>query len=175
MGTHQYNLVVLGCNKQLELKMRVRAAFIEYECGNVHRIILTGGKTAGTSKPSEAEVMAAWLRRKGVPDEILFLETNAKTTAQNARFAKEVIRDDVENTRILTNIWHADRAYDEFARCGLKLKYLFAETSLMKYREYYSLVMRYRLSNRFVWWQMQECIIGLIPRWLIAGLAAATR
>lgn len=89
-------LVVLGneplddATPTLDMIARVdkAAAFHKEQPDTV--LLFTGGSTAGLN--TEARMMAALARERGVPDAAIRLEERARSTEENARFSASLIR-----------------------------------------------------------------------------------
>ncbi len=105
-------IVVAGC-RVLEggtpseaLERRVQLAVRLWRDGRAPRVILTGG--VGTYPPSEAQAAAGVAHKLGVPRAALVLETNSRSTAENARFARRLTR--ARRVLIVTDSYHVYRA-----------------------------------------------------------------
>ncbi len=61
-------------------------------------LVLSGGVTAG-EELSEAEVMASWMLRAGVPPEALLLECDSLNTRENLEFSREAILEDLARSQ----------------------------------------------------------------------------
>lgn len=72
-------------------------------------VAVTGGGTAAESDMTEAEAMAAWLRRKGISEDRLIVEKDAMSTAYNAVNTYGIlVRDypEVKGIAIVTSDYH---------------------------------------------------------------------
>jgi uncharacterized SAM-binding protein YcdF (DUF218 family) len=72
---------------------RAQAAAALWHRGGAARVIPSGGLTRGAVR-SEAAAMADELMAQGVPREAILLEELARTTAENARYCAELLRED---------------------------------------------------------------------------------
>lgn len=91
-------------------KERINHAITLYKEGRVARIILTGGFGEGAPF-AESQVALTYCLRKGVPQSALFLETNSRTTYQNLREAREVLKQNGwSSALIVSDPWHLKRA-----------------------------------------------------------------
>ena len=87
-------IVALGTN---DLRIADFAAGL-YHSGYGKKVVCTGGIAhvsdllATRWDVSEAEMYAAILRRRGVPDEDILLETRASNTSENFSFTRELLR-----------------------------------------------------------------------------------
>ncbi len=72
----------------IETQDRVKAAAKLYRAGRVKYIVPTGGVETEYHGETviEAEAMRRWLKEKGVKEEHIFPETQARTTAENMMF-----------------------------------------------------------------------------------------
>lgn len=71
-------------------------------------IIVSGGITSGNSI-SEAEVMKAYLIKKGISSNRIISEEKSKTTLENMKYIEELINND-STVIIVTNSFHINRA-----------------------------------------------------------------
>ncbi|ADV68336.1 YdcF family protein [Deinococcus maricopensis] len=104
-------LLVLGAaqyNGQPSPAFRARLdhALRLYRAGGVTRIVVSGGTGPG-DRYSEGAVGAAYLRAHGVPASALAAETHARSTLQNLRLSRALLRGPVT---LVTDSVHARRA-----------------------------------------------------------------
>lgn len=79
--------------------------------------MVSGGKRWPGGR--EAEVMADWLRDRGI--EGVELETRSHSTWENARYASEWLRrEGYARAMLITCRWHLARAGDNFRRFGIE-------------------------------------------------------
>jgi uncharacterized SAM-binding protein YcdF (DUF218 family) len=100
---------------------RALTAAALFDAGYAPLIIFSGGSAdTGPGRPagmSSAEIMAASATRVGVPRSAIIVETKARTTAENARFVREVMeRNGLRTALLVTSPYHQRRAALEFAR-----------------------------------------------------------
>lgn len=100
--------MVRRVEKAMELHVQYPAALL----------IFTGGKTAGPI--SEARVMARLAAKAGIPEGLLILEEEARSTSQNALFTSQLVRGcAIKKTILITRPGHLERARRTFARYGV--------------------------------------------------------
>lgn len=91
---------------------RGHAAFDDQQAKGRHPMLVTsGGQGPGEDLP-EGRAMADYLISKGVPEERILVEDRSRTTEENLRFSKEIMRDRVPEYRslVVTNNYHVMRA-----------------------------------------------------------------
>lgn len=106
-------LIVLGAqvrtdgpSKVLKHRLNQAAAYLEANPDTI--CILSGGQ--GYNEPcTEAQGMAEYLQKKGIPQERLILEEKSTTTEQNIQNSKQLIRKG-SSVGIITNDFHMFRA-----------------------------------------------------------------
>ncbi len=106
------------------------------------KIILTGGKPFNSEKyPSEAEVMADFLKGLGVKNKYLILETSSLNTYQNAKLTKKIIQKNRwKKVCLVTSAVHIPRSVSVFRHFKIKVIPVPSDyrTSKIKYSwEYY--------------------------------------
>lgn len=90
------------------LRYRLETALELYRAGRAPMIVVAGG---GEGDYAEAEVMAEWLTREGVPPQAIIAETASGTTRENARFSAPLMRQRGMRTALVCTQWfHARRA-----------------------------------------------------------------
>ncbi len=88
------------------------------------RILLSGGGGSRliVEDPPEANVMAEHLERLGLPRERLILEDRSRTTAENARFSRELASPKPgERWLLVTSAWHMPRSVAVFRKEGFSV------------------------------------------------------
>ena len=97
---------------------RVVAAARLWHAGKVDRLVLSGGSAKGLS---EAELMARFAGDLGVPRTALVLESDSRTTRQNAQATAAMLRSNGLGIEIalVTSALHLPRAMAEFRCAGL--------------------------------------------------------
>ncbi|WP_051208870.1 YdcF family protein [Propionicicella superfundia] len=104
-------LLVLGCPPNADgslgatQRWRVDLALRAWRPGD--RVVFSGAALSGL--PSEADVMAAYARRCGVPAAAIVCETRARSTWENMLFGADAVRDAPE-VMIVSDPLHARRA-----------------------------------------------------------------
>jgi uncharacterized SAM-binding protein YcdF (DUF218 family) len=97
---------------------RVVAAAHLWRAGQVDRLVLSGGMIGETS---EAELMARFAGDLGVPRTAIVLESNSRTTRENAEAVANVLRANPlgPDITLVTSALHLPRATAEFRCAGL--------------------------------------------------------
>lgn len=97
---------------------RTDAAGLLYEAKRAPLILLSGAALDGSV--SEAESMAAKLRRRGVPPDALFLETKSSNTYENALYSTRLLQEhDISRVLLVTSALHMPRAVAVFRKLGV--------------------------------------------------------
>lgn len=101
------------------LRARLDHAIGLYARGLAPRIALTGGTAEGDTA-SEALVSRAYLLQAGVPDSVLLLENEGRTTSQSlTRVAQMLLARDLERVILVSDPFHVFRASLVARRHGL--------------------------------------------------------
>jgi uncharacterized SAM-binding protein YcdF (DUF218 family) len=89
--------------------------------GHARNVLVSGGTgRPRADEPSEAEQLAALLRRWGIPSERIAIETRSRNTRENAEESARIVRAHGWTTLLLvTSAWHMPRALGCFRREGL--------------------------------------------------------
>ncbi len=93
-----------------------------YKLGKIKRIIITGGSGRVTGeKFSEAVDMKKVFLMCGVPDSVLFIETQSRNTRENALFTKRLMDSlNIEGSNLLiTSAFHMPRSKSCFDKVGV--------------------------------------------------------
>lgn len=103
-----------------ELRARVRAAARAYDEGLAGIILASGGAAQGC-QTTEAEAMLRLLMQMGIPEKDILLESKAKDTMENLRFAAQLLGG-AKGKRILvvTSDYHVRRSVWTARRVGFK-------------------------------------------------------
>lgn len=115
-------LVVLGCPVRRgalppPAARRVARAVLAYEAGLSKRVVVSGG--AVWDGAVEADVLAAELVRRGVPEAALLLERRSRSTRQNARYTARLVQPlGVRRVGLVSSDYHLPRAIFCFRRVG---------------------------------------------------------
>jgi uncharacterized SAM-binding protein YcdF (DUF218 family) len=95
---------------------RVAAAAALWHAGGGRLVVATGGFTRGAQR-AEADVIAAALRERGVPD--VLVERASQTTRENARLTRPILEaHGVRSLWIVTQPFHGRRSARLFRRAG---------------------------------------------------------
>ncbi|WP_232275540.1 YdcF family protein [Paenibacillus sp. 481] len=95
------------------LKERLDYTLQLYESGRFKNIIVTGGLDTPQSRLSEAEGMAAYLIKKGIPEDRIWLEKKSTSTLENLKFSQPFLEQQGwSSATIVTHDFHATRAYE---------------------------------------------------------------
>lgn len=100
---------------------RVNEGVRAYRRGLAPLICLTGGHGPASldGNPAEAEGMARWVRRMGVPEEAIVVDRASRTTHENARCsAKLLLPRGARRVWLVTQRFHTRRAKYYFRRAG---------------------------------------------------------
>jgi uncharacterized SAM-binding protein YcdF (DUF218 family) len=101
----------LTCNPTDELICRLNTALAIFERNSAARFVLSGGKT-WQEDISEAELMANYLQKHGVPRSSLILEDASTTTQENLANIKHIVDAQFPNAtlHIITSNFHEYRS-----------------------------------------------------------------
>lgn len=93
---------------------RAEQATMLYRDGWAEQIVFSGAALDPLS-PSNAEVMREFAKQTGIPQEVIQVEEEARTTAENATKSEEIVDEQQFDSIILvTSPYHQRRAYMEF-------------------------------------------------------------
>lgn len=112
-------IIVAGCRVDEDgspgpaLARRARRAVELYQQGYADKVVFTGG--VGTYGPSEASVAGRYAVELGLPPAAAVLEERSTSTAENARFAADLIGRD-QRVLVVTSGYHVFRARRVFGR-----------------------------------------------------------
>ena len=100
------------------LSERLDRGLALYRAGLVEAVLVSGGK--GPEGHEEAEVMAAYLRERGVPDHALLLDRAGYTTFDTARHTAALLRARGQSRAIaVSSYFHQSRCRLAFRRAGV--------------------------------------------------------
>jgi uncharacterized SAM-binding protein YcdF (DUF218 family)/lysophospholipase L1-like esterase len=123
-------IVVLGaavnerCSPNLYAIRRAMFARDAFRAGRAPRILITGGRAAGTPC-SVAGAMRNLLVELGVPGDRVLLETAARSTWDNARFSDSILRPlNARRIVLVTDVLHMRRAEACFRALGYQVERL---------------------------------------------------
>lgn len=95
------------------LRERLEQSLKDYEEGRFKLFLLTGGLDTPGSKYTEAEGMANYLEKHGVPRDKMLLENKATSTYENLKFSQEMMKErGVTSAVIVTHTYHGNRALE---------------------------------------------------------------
>jgi len=89
------------------LRSRLEAA-VDYHQQNPYAVIVVSGGVGRNEAHSEAEVMAAFLKTRGVPAELIILEGNSHSTYENLMLSWELVSGN-PSIVVITNEFHIYR------------------------------------------------------------------
>ncbi len=95
-----------------------------YQQGKVEKLLLTGGSIEflNPGMGSAAEDMVDLFSMLGVPEEALWLETEAQNTYENAVFSAEMLEEaGIERVYLVTSAMHMPRSVAMFAQQGVEV------------------------------------------------------
>ncbi|WP_086843189.1 YdcF family protein [Amycolatopsis kentuckyensis] len=150
-------IIVLGCGLDGErvpplLAGRLdRAIRLHAREATPPLLVVSGGRGPGETV-SEAEAMQAYLRDRGVPDDHVRREDQARTTEENLRFSAELLPAGARRVVAVTSNYHVFRTAVECRRLGLPFhatgsptaRY-FLPSALL--REFAALILHYRRTT----------------------------
>ncbi|MBJ6363639.1 YdcF family protein [Paenibacillus sp. GCM10012307] len=103
------------------LRERLEMAARLYAEGKFSTIIVSGGPDQNRSVLSEAEGMRNYLLDKGIPEAVILLEPDSKTTYQNLLFSKQIMEQHhLQSATVVTHEYHAARAKDIAKFVGIR-------------------------------------------------------
>lgn len=95
------------------LKERLNQGLKEYRAGTFRYFIVSGGLDTNKSRLTEAEGMANYLLKEGVPADAIILENKATNTYENLRYSQRLMQERQFHTAvIITHTYHARRAIE---------------------------------------------------------------
>jgi len=113
--------VLPGGRPSRTLQARALHAARLYAGGEGALLIPTG--SVGKHPPSEAEVAARILREAGVPDEVVLIEEEARSTRESARLVAAMAEErGIQGVVLVTDPLHCVRAIEAFRTEGLKTR-----------------------------------------------------
>lgn len=95
------------------LEERLQQALRDYKAGKFSSLILTGGRDTPESKYTEAEGMANYLEKYGVPRSVMVLENHATSTYENLKYSQQLMEENHwTSSVIITHTFHGNRALE---------------------------------------------------------------
>ncbi len=127
-GKERFDVIVVlgaavgaGGGPSAALNRRVAEGVRRLEAGAARVLLLSGGKGGGV--PSEAEVMRDLALAAGVVEERLVLETESRSTLENARCSARIMRArGWTKALVVTDAVHLPRALLAFRALGIEAK-----------------------------------------------------
>jgi uncharacterized SAM-binding protein YcdF (DUF218 family) len=99
---------------------RCRYAAWLYHEWNPLPLLLSGGSLHSDQLWSYADVMRDFLLRHGIPESKLIIENRSRSTAENARYTAEILRQKaIRKIVLVTDAVHMGRAQKTFEKLGL--------------------------------------------------------
>ena len=93
-----------------------------FHAGKAPLLVLSGGSDRRTNTMSEAQAMGVFLADLGVPESALLMETESRTTAENAAFSGRLLQQrGVRRVLLVTSALHMGRALPHFQGQGLEV------------------------------------------------------
>ena len=115
LGGSSTNNGVIGGNSY----RRSAYAVFAYREGGVRQIIVTGG---GNTATAIAASMGAFMECQGVPAGIIALETQSRSTRENALYTVPLLSGSVGRPVLLTSDFHMFRARRVFEKLGINVR-----------------------------------------------------
>ncbi len=106
---------IIGQSSYLRCVYAVRA----FRAGAIHRILVSGG---GPQRHSVAEAMRDFIANSGVPGDLIAVETESRSTRENAIATSRILSRDPGRKVLLTSDYHMFRAARCFAKAGLHVE-----------------------------------------------------
>ncbi|GGO07413.1 YdcF family protein [Saccharibacillus kuerlensis] len=95
------------------LKERLDAVYAGYRSGEYPMLVVSGGLDSPEMKLTEAEGMAEYLQKLGIPKEHILLENEATSTYENLLFSRRIMEEyGMQTATIVTHQFHGARARD---------------------------------------------------------------
>ena len=119
-----YAIVVLGAAQydgrpSPVLRARVDHAIGLWQRGFAKRLVMTGGRAPGDTT-SEAAVERRYALANGVPDSVILIETESRSTSEALRNVATVLRDSPREVLLVSDPFHMLRLAILARRVGLK-------------------------------------------------------
>ena len=121
---------------------RLWQAILLYKKGRITKILLSGGNIDTIARPDkEAELIADYLRKIGIPEDDLIIENLSKSTKENALLtAKGLKENHIKGpVLIITSAWHIPRTKKLFSKSATGYKF-----------DYFATDWRHSENNDFV-------------------------
>lgn len=120
-----YRIIFVPSHEDFEVsKERMERAFALWYWEGYSHILLSGGKTAGADKPSEADAMKGWLLWRGVPSSAIITESGSLDSYQSVReslallYRTNMLVD--SDLAVVSGVWHCRRLKPIFDWFGFR-------------------------------------------------------
>ena len=120
-------IIVLGspskedCTPHIIMQKRVDKAIELFNKGIAKTLIFTGSSVQNSC--SEAQVMVNYAESKGIPENSIFIESNAQNTYQNAFYSQKIMsQSGFKTAAVVTSAPHIKRACIVFSKFDLSYK-----------------------------------------------------
>lgn len=101
-----------------EMKKRIEAAVEIWKNERVDILIMSGG--AAANRYVEAELMAEYAKKLGVPEEKILLEKKSVSTYHNMLYVKQIMEEkNLKNCVVVTSGWHLRKANHYAQKMGM--------------------------------------------------------
>lgn len=129
------------------LENRCRAAFDAWKNGCAQSVIVCGGR--GRDEPcAEAQAMATYLVRAGMPEERVFQDAASCNTVENLKHAGEIMRrQGFRTAALVTSDYHVTRALWIARDMGMRMQ---AVPAASPWRRYFRLKVRVRETASWI-------------------------
>jgi uncharacterized SAM-binding protein YcdF (DUF218 family) len=103
--------------------LRTTYAYWAFRDGGFKDVVVAGGAVP-PSRDAVAKAMGDFLKFQGVPVEAIHLETQSRSTRENALYSAQLLKTLAGRKVLLTSDYHAYRARRAFARAGVEVAVL---------------------------------------------------
>jgi uncharacterized SAM-binding protein YcdF (DUF218 family) len=100
--------------------LRSTYAWRTYRDGNFKEVLVCGGAVAPSKVPISV-AMGEYLKFQGVPAQVIQLETQSRSTHENALYSASILNQLPGRKVLLTSDYHMYRAQHAFARAGIQV------------------------------------------------------
>jgi uncharacterized SAM-binding protein YcdF (DUF218 family) len=100
--------------------LRATYAWRTYRDGHFKEVLVSGGAVAPTKVPISV-AMGEYLKFQGVPAQVIQLETQSRSTHENALYSASILKQLPGSKVLLTSDFHMFRARRAFARVGIQV------------------------------------------------------
>lgn len=136
-----------------EMKKRVEAAVEIWKKGKADVLIMSGG--AAANRHVEAEVMAEYAKKLGVPEEKILLEKNSVSTYHNMMYVKQLMDEKkIKNCVVVTSGWHLRKANHYAQKMGMD--YVMHRAEEIQGEKVTKTIWRYLSTNLHMFYKFYE-------------------